>query len=110
MYSHNSARNSTSARAVNQRARKQQSALHAARELGAPALRLRGEVEEVEQLVCPAPRLAAADPVVPRLVDEDLLGVDEPVEVDVLLGEPDESSCFARVVVVSEDADLSRRR
>ena len=59
---------------------------------------------------CPTPRLRPREPVVAGLVDEDLLGVDKAVEVDVLLGEAHQPPRLARVVVVAEHADLAGGR
>ena len=54
--------------------------------------------------------LGAPHPVVAAVVEQRLLDVEEAVEVDVLLGEPDHPPRLERVVRLAEDVDLARGR
>ena len=71
--------------------------------------RLRAQVEDVHHLARAALGVRAVHAVVAAVEAQRLLDVEEAVEVDVLLREPDEAAGVERVVRVAEDARLALR-
>ena len=92
---------------MHERAREQQPAAHAARQLRRADAGLRAQVEDVHHLPRARARLRAAHAEVAAVVEQRLLDVEEAVEVDVLLGEPDHPPRGERVVRLAEDLDLA---
>ena len=94
-------------RLVHQRPREQQPAAHSAGELRRTHAGLRAQVEDVHHLRRAPLGVRARHPVVPAVVEQVLLDVEEAVEVHVLLGESDHAPRLGQAVVGAEDLDLA---
>jgi hypothetical protein len=92
---------------VHQGARQQQPPPLPARELGCPNVALRLQAEGLDELVRAG--VGFLHPEIAAVVDQRLLHRQEPVEVDVLLGEADPGARLQRVVGLAEDEHLAVR-
>ena len=92
---------------MHERAGQQQAPAHAAGQHRGAHVGLRAQVEDVHHLARAAARPGALHAVVAAVVEQRLLDVEEAVEVDVLLGQPDQRPGGVGAVVVAEDARLA---
>jgi len=93
-------------RLVHQRAGQHEPSLHASRQLVGPAVGLVVEPEQCQEFIGAAQRGLSADAVVAGVVHQQLADRQESVDVDLLLGKPEQPPGLPCPVVVTEDRQL----